>query len=464
MESKTPTKKEITLGLILGLGFGLPALALLLLLVRPWAGRSEALPSPTAGVEIAEGTPGSPPPPPTTSPTPTPLQPTPTATLPPARQEITHVVGAGEVLGQIALEYDVSEEAILERNDLDDPDLIWEGQTLVIPAGEDPRDGTDEELVEEATPAPSPEVSVEAGWEPSILAGNLDLAYPGTHESERFTLHYTPGTYTEGDLERVLGFLNQGLTHIERLLNARIEGPFDVYAAGTPFAPPDQALRGRSFSAARRFFFLHDGTGNAADQQYIATHEMTHLFSWNVFGRPVSAMLSEGVAVYTGMTLIADSDHLPPEHFCAAYHTAGELPRVSSNLRFSGHIRDLDNYYAAGCFVTYLIESYGPEKFGALYPTGDYAGVYGKSLATLEAEWTADLEENGPTLDVAPEALIVATDDLAAAYDRLFAAFERTPEFWDAYLQIDAARIALVEGRLEDVEAHLEALEVTAGP
>ena len=457
MESKTPTKKEITLGLILGLGFGLPALALLLLLVRPWEGRLEALPSPTA-VEIAESTPVSATPTASTSPTPTPLLPTPTGTLLPPQQEITHVVGAGEVLGQIALEYDVSEEAILERNDLDDPNLIWEGQTLVIPTG------GDEEVVEEATPAPSPEVSVEAGWEPSILEGNLDLAYPGTQEDERFTLHYTPGTYAEGDLERVQGFLDAGLAHIERVLDASIEGSFDVYVAGTPFAPPDQALRGRSFSAARRFFFLHDGTGNAADQQYIATHEMTHLFSWNVFGRPVSAMLSEGVAVYTGMTLIADSDHLPPEHFCAAYHAAGELPRVSGTLRFSGHIRDLDNYYAAGCFVTYLIETYGPENFGALYPTGDYAGVYGKSLATLEAEWIADLEENGPTLDVAPEALISSTADLAAAYDRLFAAVERTPEFWDAYHQIDAARIALVEGRLEDVETHLAALESATNP
>lgn len=57
-------------------------------------------------------------------------------------------------------------------------------------------------------------------------------------------------------------------------------------------------------------------------------------------------------------------------------------------------------YYQWGSFVEFLIETYGRERFDALYVSGsgspgsaDYRGVYGKDLSTLEAEWQLWLEQ-----------------------------------------------------------------------
>lgn len=382
---------------------------------------------------------------------------------PDSRDVVTHVVQDGEVLGGIALAYDVSVNVLMTTNGLIDPDLIWAGDVLTVPT----RQAVALSLAPTFTPVAAAVVTpmpasvvtaTERVWEPAILDRDLDAAYPASQTIDPFTIHYTPGTYPETDLDYVVYMLQKGFAHLEATFDTTLEGQFDVYVAGSLFAPPDQALRGRSFSAARRIFFLYDGTGNPQDQQYIATHEMTHLFAWNAFGRPVSAMLSEGAAVYAGMALLDDSQHLPINDFCAAYRQAGVLPTVSTYLTFEGHIRDLPNYYAAGCFVGYLVDTYGPEPFTSLYPTGDYAGVYGKSLSTLESEWLSSVDTYSATVAVDPSDLIAAVDAVSSAYEQLFSVFSRTTSQYAAYLEIDAARIALLEARFNDVWIHLDAM------
>lgn len=48
--------------------------------------------------------------------------------------QVTHVVGAGEELGLISKKYDASMEDIINLNNLENPDLLWVGQELIIPA------------------------------------------------------------------------------------------------------------------------------------------------------------------------------------------------------------------------------------------------------------------------------------------------------------------------------------------
>jgi LysM repeat protein len=110
-------------------------------------------PSPTATLVV----------PPTDTPTPeggptSPPPPEATATSVPVETRTgrtTHVVQPGENLSQIAQRYGVSVEAIVQVNGLEDPSLIYRGQTLIIPApGEvlptaTPRPAT-------ATPQPAP--------------------------------------------------------------------------------------------------------------------------------------------------------------------------------------------------------------------------------------------------------------------------------------------------------------------
>lgn len=81
---------------------------------------------------------------PTVVPTPSPLvtPPTPelmiansTAAPSPTPTSFIHVVEAGETLNIIATRYGTSVEVLSEINELSDPDIIEEGQLLIIPTG-----------------------------------------------------------------------------------------------------------------------------------------------------------------------------------------------------------------------------------------------------------------------------------------------------------------------------------------
>ena len=59
--------------------------------------------------------------------------PTATATIPPTPTPYTYTVKAGDTLGQIAAELDVSIESLMAANGLQDPNTLSAGQVLVVP-------------------------------------------------------------------------------------------------------------------------------------------------------------------------------------------------------------------------------------------------------------------------------------------------------------------------------------------
>jgi len=393
--------------------------------------------------------------------------PEPTSSNPPAPSDptpapITYTVADGDTLSALASRFATTVEAIRLTNELTS-DLILIDQTLLLPAPVDPDAQPEASCIPTlgaatgaaaagATSEMLPPVVVETPYHFSLLTGDLAIAYPDVVTTEHFDLHLTPNTLPAADPQAVVDLISHALAHHEQLLGVTLKDGFDVYVAGTLFAPPDQDLRGRSFSPDRRYFFLFDGSGDDTDQQYIAAHELTHLFAWNTLGAPSSVMLSEGLAVYAGMDLIAGSDHLPIDQFCAAYYQAGRLPHVAQELSYLGHIRDLKNYYAAGCFVRFLFAHYGAVRFGQLYPTGHYLAVYGKTLLDLEAEWVTEVAAHPAITAFAPADLVWAVDTVSDAYVHLLAGFDGSPAALADYQALDTIRIALLEGRLDAVK------------
>lgn len=71
----------------------------------------------------------------------------------PEPEDERYEVQSGDTLSRIANEHDVTIEALVEANELEDPDVLLEGQELVIPASttdaDDP-EGQDAEGAEEA--------------------------------------------------------------------------------------------------------------------------------------------------------------------------------------------------------------------------------------------------------------------------------------------------------------------------
>lgn len=78
--------------------------------------------------------------------------PTPTPT--PTPEGETYVVADGDTLGSIALQFDTTVDAIVEANDLDDPDTLAIGDELLIPPP-DPADEPTEEPTDGATAEPT---------------------------------------------------------------------------------------------------------------------------------------------------------------------------------------------------------------------------------------------------------------------------------------------------------------------
>lgn len=342
----------------------------------------------------------------------------------------------GDTVESISQKYGISENALRVANFMAG-DTLLAGQFIQIPL-------PDQEFPQRK-------------WRFSTIDGDVTKGYPLSLDAGRFTLHYQPDSFPAQDPEALARLELNALAFLESRLNLTFPYSYDVYVAGTNFEPPNLALRGRGTSALFRTFFLHDGTGNPDDQLYLATHELTHLVMWHSFGSPSSTMLGEGTAVYLGMENIAESAHMPLEKFCALYLQADSLPSISSSqTTYLGHINDLQNYYAAGCFVKYIVETYGIGALKLVYHNGNYAAVYGKELPALESEWRAYVETFDKSEDVTPSELVGAVNDLENSYASFFSRFTGSPAQMEDYRYLDKARIALLEGRLSEMRIFLE--------
>ncbi len=396
-----------------------------------------------------------------------------TVPLVPGVLGVYHTVQPGEALGSIAALYGVPVEAIRAANNLRDVNAIVTGQQLYIPrvtaaptappAAPTPTVGSASGAIAELE-ADGP---LQSAWDRSIIEGDLDANYPLTAEHERFTLHYQPDTYPALHLEETLALAAGGLAQAESALNVRLEGTFDIYVAGTLFEAPGTALRGLSRSLDRKVFVLHDGSGTPVDNAYFFTHEITHLVAWNTWGQPSTTMLSEGLATYSGQSILENGGYLPYDQLCLAIAAAGQMPSmavINTDFQaFQGHIRDPFNYFGSACFVGYLIDRGGLEAVSRLYHTSDYATLFGTSLASLDADWLASLEARQRELTIDAAALSSHQTAVSQAYAYAFANANGTRQMHLAYAAADRARVALWQGRFAEVDRWLAEFATLTG-
>ena len=211
----------------------------------------------------------------------------------------------------------------------------------------------------------------------------------------------------ENELETVFRTLEDTQNHINATLMVSFSKPVHVYLGDRLFAPPNQALHGHAYSSPRSFFVLYNDTSSPAFRRYIIAHELTHVIAAEMYGPPGSVMLSEGLAVQVAYRFLLSEPFLPMRDFCYAYLKVNKLPFVSSNnLAFEGHVMSLDSYYAAGCFVEYLMTIRSPLQIKAVYTNLNYSASYGKTLKQLEDDWRNELGNTTTQLSFLPTELI----------------------------------------------------------
>jgi LysM repeat protein len=396
-----------------------------------------------------------------------------TATPQPTRASINHVVQPGETLTDIATQYSVSIADIVAANDLSDPDAIGAGQTLLIPVNP-VEQSTSAAIVTDAAAdlpmqptvsvlAPPLTTNIQPDWPPSRTGDGLAENYPliSRTSSGNVIIYYQPGTYPDLEITALTQTIDDIWNDIQIQLGKSFPRTVDIYLAGTLFAI-NPALQGLAQSWQYRAFVLVNGTFHPGEEHYIIAHELTHIAATHSLGPVSSVMLHEGLAVHLPQSyLTEEASYLPHTEICAstlntpAFRSAVQMHAFSYGpTGFGGHIRNFFHYNLSGCFVTYLIETYGLEKFDRLYDSGDYQGIYGRSLSDLDQEWRGWLTTIPLTID--PEQLIASVSNVAVAYDAYVAASTGGVHAnWEAYLHLNRARLAANQGLFDLSEIEL---------
>jgi hypothetical protein len=207
---------------------------------------------------------------------------------------------------------------------------------------------------------------------------------------------------------------------------------------------------------------LVNGASHPGEERYIIAHELTHIAATHLFGFTSSIMLHEGLAVHLPQRyLTEEAGYLPHTEICAAllgtpeFRSAVQMHAFNYDRSgFGGHIRTFFHYNLSGCFVTYLIETYGLESFDRLYNSGNYQGIYGRSLSDLDQEWQSWLTAVPVTVE--SQQLIDSVNSVALAFDTYFAASAGSVHAnWEAYLHLNRARLAAHRGQFAQAETEL---------
>ena len=437
------------------------------------------LPTPTLEATVAPSEPTH-----TPAPTDTPAATntaTPAPSPTPRTAVISYTVVAGDSLLALAIEFDVSVEKIAELNELENLDDLQIDQVLRIPI---PSNSTPTPVVTETiTVTAVPTITVTAtlvpgtavlpiidpptappNWPPSLTAGDLSANYPlsRTTPAGNFTLYFQPGTYAAANIDTLATAVDAIWADLENQLDGSLRTPIDMYLAGALFAV-NPALQGFTQSWEYRTFILTDGVLDQGEAYYILGHELSHLAGSHIIGPAASTMLHEGLGVHLPQKyLVEQAGYLPHTEMCAAaFQTDGFVPATPlagmtyAPTGFGGHIRTFFHYNLSGCFVTYLLETYGLDSFKALYTSGDYEAVYGRSLADLDVEWQIWLGKQPVSVDA--QSFVDMVNTITDAYETYVTASDGGIHAnYPAYLHLNQARLAANQGNLTKAEADLE--------
>jgi tetratricopeptide (TPR) repeat protein len=208
----------------------------------------------------------------------------------------------------------------------------------------------------------------------------------GTYRTAHCEIVYPPGTWKREYVEQI-GMLQE--YYYEQLA-----GFFQVHPAERMtmffYADPDQKekLIGASGTDISKPW-LRQSHINAADAEHVLKHEMAHLFAaefgWSPLRIAKNSGLIEGAAVAADGVWYEDSLHRT-----AALVFASGVPIDAASVfdSFGFAVSSAGTSYAlAGSFCSFLIDSYGVEKFKELYAAGSFRSVYGRECSALAADW-----------------------------------------------------------------------------
>ena len=281
--------------------------------------------------------------------------------------------------------------------------------------------------------------------------GYIENALGGLHETEHFNIFYEKGSKVEREIERIVRDHEFRYAQLIAYLQTQPSRKVNAYI----YTSPEQ--KKRLIGAGHTL--VEDPFGYGFHVNYepfphpIIKHELVHALTtdWHPFFK-----VSLKLGLHEGIAVAADWNEgkLTPHQWSKAMRELGVAPTIDQimGLGFWAQASSR-SYMLAGSFVRYVVDTYGIEAFKRVFPTGNFRGVYGKSLAELSNEWET-------FLDTVP----LTTEDLTMAEHRLRrgSIFQKTcaheiaelsANAWKAYGQSDFARAIRLFNRIHEFDS-----------
>ncbi len=133
----------------------------------------------------------------------------------------------------------------------------------------------------------------------------------------------------------------------------------------------------------------------------LVRHELAHVYLGQFAPAPLHVPARWGVfprmALIEGMAVAAEGYRglLSLHQWAAALQELGDLPSMTALLGTGGYtgVYGPKAYVAAGSFMRFLVERYGPKAVRRLYAEGDPADALGRDWAALERTWRGFLRD-----------------------------------------------------------------------
>ncbi len=253
-----------------------------------------------------------------------------------------------------------------------------------------------------ATPTPEPPA------EPPLLEGAPAPVLRGEMVMRTYSVDFY---YTRGGLNpetiRALGLpVEEAILSGSKMLGSWLEGRISI-----SFEPPQTgpcAIRGLTLSNQRTIHMYYEPDADPNRVLAILAHEFVHQLQHDYYGVPdhleSDVILLEGMAVWGSSPYFLAPNGQPLYHVNSRQALAeGTLLSLTTDLVADCRTGTRVNIYDQwGSFVEYLLLTYGRDQFDQVYrdsrgrPAGsaNYQGVYGKTLAQLEADWIEWLRNN----------------------------------------------------------------------
>lgn len=249
-------------------------------------------------------------------------------------------------------------------------------------------------------------IGVWMGWQPTRFGfttthASTERTLAATRETEHFIIRYRPGSATAREIDWVAAEHEFAWHRLERQLGRAPDGKITSYIF------PDPDTKRRVFGAGRvevslpwkremylrHLPFPHD----------VMHHELAHSFGATI-GDPLFGLsarmgitgprLNMGLIEGFAVAMAPRSRHgLDIHDQAAVLDRLDKRPRLGPimGLGFYGKASGRA-YTAAGSFVSWLLETRGPEPLAELYRSaGDFESAYAASLPELERDWVAFL-------------------------------------------------------------------------